>query len=318
MPLRGLARLLHGPFHELRYRPFFPPLFGAIDEIVELELCRGIGDLHQPFALQSLGSEDTVDQCDPLTRTSRTYQQRLVAITGTLNHLAIAHAERVHPDLPVVALGVLQEGERQAILRALDIALGAEQVRAAHGDQVGRPQVRRVVVATGRRLTLYADIHMAVLELRKTVTDLNRYLDVGAALFEAAQCRDQPGAGNGRGRADHQARLTWRLECGTRPGFFDDVKGAGEFVEQAASGWGELDALGVSLEQAPADLVLQPFDLLADGGRRHTQLIRCTFHAAGLAHLNERAEGYQRDRSAHPAYLAVSVLQVSQVTEKRL
>jgi hypothetical protein len=65
-----------------------------------------------------------------------------------------------------------------------------------------------------------------------------------------------------------------------------------------------LYALGVSLKQALANLVFKALYLLADRGRRYAQVVRRSFHAADLAHLDEGTKGDQRNRSAHLAYSA--------------
>nr|GFA86507.1 putative 12-oxophytodienoate reductase-like protein 2A [Tanacetum cinerariifolium] len=271
-----------------------------------------IHEIEGTFGLQGFGSEDAVDQRDALTGARGTYQQGLVAVARALNHFAIAHAEGIHPHLPIIALSVLQQWINQAILRAFDRALLGEQVRAADGDQVRGPQAGGVIVRTAGHFPLNGDIHMPVLEVREPVADLDRDFDGGAALFEVTQRGDQPGACDGRRCANGQPGLPRLFKRCTRPGFFDDVEGVGQFVEQAAAAGRELNALGVALEQALADLVFQALDLLADGGRGNTQMVCCTFHTADLAHLDEGAKGNQRDRSAHCAYSAHMSLPVSQ------
>ena len=113
-------------------------------------------------------------------------------------------------------------------------------------------------------------MHLGAREIHRIARGVEAQVDAGIEVLEAADARQQPALQEGRQQGDLQRPLGAVLFQVLHRGF-ELVQPAAHAGQQLLAFGGELDTPPGALEQLHLQVVLEGFDLLAHGRRRHVQ-----------------------------------------------
>ena len=203
------------------------------------------------------------------------------------------------PFVPAFAVAehAVQRPAHQRLGRARPAA-PFEGRRAAHGQPVFAGQAFHLAVAPVA--VAVADLHVGVAFFgkRSPRRGADAYAKAWVVGEKTLQARGQEVFGEGVGGAHAElgaAALAEQLIGAVAQG----VKGLGESGQVAAANFGQAQAFGFADKQRAAEVLLQLFDLLANGGLGDVQLVGGAGEAAQAGRGFKGAQGIQWRQSGH-------------------